>query len=169
MSSGRLYLYHLVAFFLPSTRFFSVKRYLLRWAGARVGANVRIVSSAKFHLTGSLEIGGGAWIGHEVMIVGGAANVKIGANVDIGPRVLMVTGSHRLYTLPEKAAGPGYSSPIHIEDGAWIGASATILGGVTVGEKSVVAAGALVRSDIPKHEIHAGVPNAAIIKDCQVC
>ena len=80
---------------MPATRFFKVKRGLLRWAGATIGSNVRIVSSAKFYLTGQLIIGDNTWIGHEVLVVGGDAPVCIGKNVDIAPRVNIITGGHQ--------------------------------------------------------------------------
>jgi acetyltransferase-like isoleucine patch superfamily enzyme len=47
---------------------------------------------------------------------------------------------------------------IRIEDGVWIGANATILDGCTVGEGSVVAAGAVVTRDVPPLSVVAGVP-----------
>ena len=50
------------------------------------------------------------------------------------------------------------SGPIRIEDGAWIGAGAIILAGVTVGQKSIVGAGAVVTRDVPPYAIVAGNP-----------
>lgn len=143
---------------MPPTRMFALKRALLRWAGATVGDNARIVSTAKFHVCGKLEIGSNTWIGHEVMIVGGDAEVQIGAEVDIAPRVTIVTGSHEAFGLPGKAAGKGYSKPVHIGDGAWIGAGSTILGGVRIGAQAIVAAGSLVRKNVQNESIVAGVP-----------
>jgi len=158
MSSIRLFVMHLLMIVMPPTRCFALKRTLLRWAGATVGANVRIVSSARFYLTGRLVIGDETWIGHEVLVVGGDADVVIGSNVDIAPRVTLVSGSHELFTIEGRAAGKGYSLPITIEDGAWLGASSTILGGVTVGRCSVVAAGALVNRDVTPGCVFGGVP-----------
>lgn len=158
MKSYRLHIYHLLTFFMPPTRLFAAKRTLLRWAGATIGANVRVVSTAKFHLTGKLEIRENTWIGHEVMVVGGDASVLIGKNVDIAPRVNIITGSHKPFSIPGKAAGEGYSLPIEIGDGAWIGAASTILGGVQIGEQTIVAAGALVRSEVPGKVTVGGVP-----------
>lgn len=158
MKPSRLFFVHLIFSFLPVTRFFSVKRALLRWAGATIGPNVRVVSTARFYLNGELDIGEGSWIGHEVLVVGGNASVKIGARVDIAPRVNIVTGTHELFTTAGRAAGRGFSLPIHIEDGVWVGAGATILGGVQVGVSSVVAAGALVNKDVPSRSVVGGVP-----------
>ena len=158
MNTGRLYFFNLLIRVLPNTRCFALKRTLLRWAGARVGSDVRLVSTVHFSLTGHLSIGAGTWIGHQVLVVGGDAPINIGADVDIAPRVLLVSGSHELTGSMTRTAGAGYSSPIVVEDGVWIGAGATILGGVTVGAASMVAAGAVVRHDVPPGCVVGGVP-----------
>jgi acetyltransferase-like isoleucine patch superfamily enzyme len=158
MKPARLFLVHLVFGLLPPTRSFHMKCGLLRWAGAEIGKNVRIVSSARFLLAGQLRIGDGTWIGHEVLIVGGEADVTIGANVDVAPRVSIVTGSHELFGVHGRAAGEGFSRPIHIMDGVWIGAAATILGGVVVGQSSMIAAGAVVNRDVAAGAVVGGVP-----------
>lgn len=54
-------------------------------------------------------------------------------------------------------------SPIHLKTKAWIGANATIMQGVTVGENAVVAAGAVVTKDVPDNTVVGGIP-AKIIK-----
>ena len=57
------------------------------------------------------------------------------------------------------------SAPVIIKDNAWIGMSAIILKGVTVGEGAIVAAGSVVTKDVPPHTIVAGVPAKVIKKD----
>jgi maltose O-acetyltransferase len=57
-----------------------------------------------------------------------------------------------------RSAGQGISKNIIIEDGVWIGANTTIIGGVTIGKKSIIAAGSLVNRDIPAYTIAAGSP-----------
>lgn len=54
-------------------------------------------------------------------------------------------------------------APVHIKRNAWIGANATILPGVTIGENAGVAAGAVVNKDVPDNAIVGGIP-ARIIK-----
>ena len=76
---------------------------------------------------------------------------------------MFVSGSHVIDPVGHRAAGQGFSLPIKIGAGSWIGAGATILGGVTLGEKCVVAAGALVKDDFPAQSVIAGVP-ARIVK-----
>jgi acetyltransferase-like isoleucine patch superfamily enzyme len=158
MNSRRLFFVHLAMGLIPATRMFWAKRALLRWAGARVGANVRIASSARFFLTGRLTIGRDTWIGHDFLLAGGASDVCIGSKVDIAPRVTFVSGTHELFTEEGRAAGAGYSRPITVGDGVWIGASATVLGGVQIKSCGVVGAGALVREDVVERTVVAGVP-----------
>lgn len=86
--------------------------------------------------------------------------ITIGDNVLIGHNVVLATLNHNLD--PEKRAGM-YPSPISIGNNVWIGSNSTILPGVTIGENSVVAAGAVVTKDVPENTVVGGVP-AKIIK-----
>ncbi len=142
---------------LPETRCFAFKRALWSWAGAKIGQNVRICSSAFILGVGELEIGDDTWIGHQVFIETGS-KVTIGAHVDIGPRVYIGTGSHKIDAVGSHTAGEGTSTPIVIEDGVWLGANVTILPGVTIGRKALVAAGSVVTRDFHEYSLLAGVP-----------
>lgn len=55
-----------------------------------------------------------------------------------------------------------YAAPITLKDGCWICSSVTICGGVTIGENSIIAAGAVVTRDIPANCIAGGVPTKVI-------
>ncbi|WP_245242799.1 DapH/DapD/GlmU-related protein [Natronococcus sp. JC468] len=80
----------------------------------------------------------------------------------VSPDVTFLTSMH-----PEEAEIPGYDgeyAPIIVSEDAWIGADATILGGVTIGEQSIVGAGATVTEDVPPQTIVGGVP-AEKLKD----
>jgi acetyltransferase-like isoleucine patch superfamily enzyme len=163
MRSSVLYVYSLLCMLLPATRFFGFKRWLLGVAGCDLGWNVRIASSARFQLQGPLRVGADTWIGHDVLVVGGDAPVHIGANCDIAPRVTLATGTHQVEPQAAHVAGKGYSVPITIEDGCWIGAGALILGGTVIRSHSIVAAGAVVRGEFPPRVLIGGVP-ARVIK-----
>lgn len=158
MRSALSYLIYLVLPLLPLTRLFGLKAAMLRCAGMIIADNVRIASSARFYAGGTFSIGENTWIGEDVLITGGDAAIAIGKNCDIGPRVTIVSGSHRLWETPERAAGSGISRPIRVGDGVWIGAGATILGGVTIGDCAMVAAGAVVAKDVLPRTMVAGVP-----------
>ena len=86
--------------------------------------------------------------------------ITIEDDVLIGPKVSLITESHPLD--PQQRKGL-IGKAIHIKKNAWIGANATILPGVTVGENAVVAAGAVVSKDVPDNAIVGGVP-AKVIK-----
>lgn len=148
---------------LPPTRGFGFRASIWRLAGIDVDGRARLVSSVRIWTSGPVSIGPDTFLGHEVMIVGGTAPVRIGARCDLAPRVLLVTGTH-LDGGSERAAGPGISRPITIGDGVWIGAGATILGGVSIGAGTVIAAGSVVNKDIKAGVVAAGVP-CRVLKD----
>lgn len=87
--------------------------------------------------------------------------ITIEDDVLIGPRVNITSENHPLDPSDRKALIP---KPVHIKRNAWIGAGATILPGVTVGENAVVAAGAVVSRDVPPNTVVAGIP-AKVVKD----
>lgn len=87
--------------------------------------------------------------------------ITIEDDVLIGPKVSLITENHPLN--PEERKGLT-GKPILIKKNAWIGANATILPGVTIGENAVVAAGAVVSKDVPDNTIVGGVP-AKFIKN----
>lgn len=164
MSPSRLWVYRRLTGWLPESRGFRFKRALLRWAGAKVGDNVRIYSSVTILGTGTLEIGDDVHIGSGVFISAVApAKVAIGSHVDIGPGAMILTGSHKVDFEGEHVAGEGTTASVEIGDGCWLGARSVILPGVKLPLKTLVAAGAVVTKSIDgeKHLI-AGVP--AVIK-----
>jgi acetyltransferase-like isoleucine patch superfamily enzyme len=95
----------------------------------------------------------------EFCFVGGAGTVEIGARNAFGQYVSIHPQNHEPYS----AAGARTSSQgIRIGDDNWIGAKATILDGATIGARTIVAAGAVVRNDIGSDVMAAGVP--ALVK-----
>lgn len=158
MRSSINYLNNLLFPLIPETRAFWFKRFMLRLAGAVVGKNVRISSSCKIFGAGSLTIGDNTWIGYQCTL-SVSSNVVIGKNVDIAPRVYIGTGTHTIDPDSDHIAASDISRDVEIGDGCWIGANATILPGVKIGEKCVVAAGAVVAKQFDEGKILiAGVP-----------
>ncbi len=153
------YIVNILVNTLPGSRFFGLKRFLLKIAGVVVGENVRVM---RVRVEGvKLIIGDNTFIGDETLITGGESTVLIGKNCDISSRVNIVTGSHRIGSI-EQAAGEGYAEDIVIGDGVWIGIGVTILSGVNIGEGVIIAAGAVVTKNIPAGVLVAGVP--AVVK-----
>lgn len=88
------------------------------------------------------------------------APVVIGDEVMIGPNVSLITSGHPLE--PSRRRAGVLARPIAIGKGAWIAAGVTVIGGVTVGEHSVVAAGSVVTKDIPANCLAGGNPARVI-------
>jgi len=158
MSSFLLWLINGVFALLPLTRLFKFKAMLLAFSGVNISRTARIVSSVRIVGTGLFEIGEDTFIGHRVFISCSPPGITIGSFVDIAPKVTIVNGTHELDMVGARTAGAGKCLPIIIGNGVWIGAAAVILPGVTIGEKAMIAAGAVVNKDVPAYSLAAGVP-----------
>jgi len=87
--------------------------------------------------------------------------ISIGNGSMLGMNVTIATLNHGLSSEKRNTT---YPSPVLVGENVWIGSNATILPGVTIGDNSVVAAGAVVTKDVPKNSVVAGVP-AKVIKE----
>lgn len=90
-------------------------------------------------------------------------NTTIGDNVALAPNVKVLSDSHEISD-GDRRWGKQTYLPIVIEDGVWIGCNVIILGGVTIGEKSVIGAGSIVTKDVPSNTLSVGIP-AKVIKN----
>lgn len=88
------------------------------------------------------------------------AGIDIGDNVMIGPNVSIITSGHPVE--PSRRYAQLVGKPVAIKDNVWIAAGVTIIGGVTVGENSVIAAGAVVTRDVPPNSLAGGNPAKVI-------
>ena len=77
----------------------------------------------------------------------------------IGPKASILTVNHPINPTQRRGL---ILKPVHLKKNCWIGANATILPGVTVGENAIVAAGAVVSKDVPDNAIVAGIPAKVI-------
>ena len=90
--------------------------------------------------------------------------VIIGSHVNLAQGITVTALNHIFEDSEKRIDEQGVStSAVTIEDDIWIGANAVVLPGVTIGQHSVVAAGAVVTKDVPPHSLVAGVP-AKVIK-----
>ena len=106
-----------------------------------------------------INIGKHVFINHACSFLD-MGGITIEDHVLLGPKVNLITENHPLDPKERRSL---ISKPILIKRNAWIGAAATILPGVTIGENAVVAAGAVVTSDVPDNTVVGGVP-AKILK-----
>jgi acetyltransferase-like isoleucine patch superfamily enzyme len=145
----------------------AIRRWRLKRALGSCGKNVTGFVGATFWGPENIYIGNDVRIQPDIFISAINAEVRIGNKVMIAPRVGMITGDHNIsvvgsymYDVHEKQ--PSDDNPIIVEDDVWIGFGAIILKGVTLGRGSVVAAGAVVTKDVPRHGVVAGVPAKVI-------
>lgn len=110
----------------------------------------------------NIRIGTNVAINHGVFLLG-RAGITIGNDVVLSARCMLVDGGLMLDESKPTPDREHSGAPIVLEDGAWIGAAAVILAGVTVGKNSVVGAGSVVTKDVPPNCVVAGNP-ARILK-----
>jgi acetyltransferase-like isoleucine patch superfamily enzyme len=101
-----------------------------------------------------IQIGKNVFINHACSFLD-MGGITLEDHVLIGPKVNLITENHPVDPANRRAL---ICKPIVIKRNAWIGAGATILPGVTVGENAIVAAGAVVSKDVPANTIVGGVP-----------
>lgn len=106
------------------------------------GRNVFVNSGCCFQDQGGITIGDGTLIGHQVVFA------TLNHMVSPSDRASMI------------------ARPITVGKNVWIGAHATVLGGVTIGDNSIVAASAVVTKSVPANTVVAGVP-ARVIKSIE--
>lgn len=140
---------------------------VLRLAGIQIGHGTvmwgapRIIGHRKgFHQL--LQIGNNCMLNFNCLF-DLADRITIGNGVSFGQEVALITGTHEIGAV-SKRAGVLSPQPIYIEDGAWLGARSVVLPGVTVGRGAIVAAGAVVVSDVLPNTIVGGVP-ARVIRE----
>lgn len=135
------------------------KLLLLRWFGARIGKGVVIKPHVRIKNPWRLTLGDHCWIGQNVWI-DNIENVAIGDHVCISQLVYFCTGSHD----HRKTTFDLVARPIVVGNGTWVGARATLLGGVDIGANAIVAAGSVVTSSVQNCEFVGGVPAKVIGK-----
>ncbi|MCF8150353.1 MAG: acyltransferase [Sulfuritalea sp.] len=93
-------------------------------------------------------------------IVNGTGGVDIGADTLVGPGVRIISYQHQYARGATIRSQPVLALPIRIGCDVWLGANSIILAGVTIGDGAIVAAGAVVRENVPAYAVVAGVPAA---------
>ncbi len=84
--------------------------------------------------------------------------IYIGEDVFIGPKCVLACAGHPINSEQRHTEPLTQSKPIHIGNNVWLGASVTVIGGVTIGDGSVIAAGTVVTKDIPAGVVAGGIP-----------
>ncbi len=133
------------------------KQKLLKKMFAKIGENCYLETPFYANWGGkNIHMGDNVYTNFGVTFVDDT-DIFIGNNVMIAPNVILSTGTHPVdIELRRKVAQ--FNLPITIKDNVWIGASAIIMPGVTIGENSIIGAGSIVTKDIPKNVIAVGNP-----------
>ena len=139
-----------------------IRHYLGEIIGTPIDESTTIFPPFHTNFGKFINIGKNVFINHACSFLD-MGGIVIEDEVLIGPKVNLITENHPLDPNDRKAL---LTKPITIKRGAWIGANATILPGVTIGENSVVAASAVVSKDVPDNTVVGGVP-AKFIKSIQ--
>ncbi|MFD2287985.1 sugar O-acetyltransferase [Pedobacter petrophilus] len=128
--------------------------------GSRIDESVMVFTPFYINYGKHTKIGKNVFINFDCVFLD-LGGITIDDHVLIAPKVSLLSEGHPISPEYRHSLIP---KPIHIKKNAWIGASATILQGVTIGENAIVAAGAVVSEDVPDNVIVGGIP-AKIIKD----
>lgn len=116
----------------------------------------------------NIHVGKGCFVNYNCTFLD-VAPITLGDGVWIGANVTLATPNHPFIAeerlpadYPDGNHDLEYAAPITVKSGCWICSGAVICGGVTIGENSIVAAGAIVNRDVPPNSIAAGVPAKVI-------
>lgn len=140
----------------PSSK---LKVFFLKIFGAKIGLGVVLKPSINIKYPWNFEVGDYSWIG-EGAWMDSLEKIKIGKHCCISQGVYFCTGNHDW-------SDPSFGlivKPIIVEDGAWVGARATVLPGVTVASHSIVTAGTVMSKNTEPYMIYSGNPPSPIKK-----
>ncbi|MCB0371656.1 MAG: sugar O-acetyltransferase [Muricauda sp.] len=136
-----------------------VRRYLSEIIGSSIHSTTVVFPPFHTNFGRHISLGKQIFINHSCSFLD-LGGIVIEDDVMIGPRVNITSENHPTSISDRKTMLPG---KVIIKQNVWIGAAVSILSGVTVGENSVVAAGAVVTKDVTQNVVVAGVP-ARVIK-----
>lgn len=127
--------------------------------GSRLGRNGIVTTTSHLSLLGvGLELGENSGVG-DFFHIGCSGGVVIGSDVIIGPYLTVHSQEHNYAdpSVPIRTQGTTQQEVV-VGDDCWLGARVTLLAGTTLGPRTIVAAGAVVRGNHPGNEVLGGVP-----------
>ena len=129
----------------------------------KCGKNFCCCSGVTIHSARKISVGNSVRIG-ERSYLNARGGIKIGNNVQFGPQVFIWSSNHNYYS-PKKLPydNKQIDKLVTIEDNVWIGAKASIIPGVTIGEGAVIGMCAVVTKDVPSCAVVGGNP-AKVLK-----
>jgi putative colanic acid biosynthesis acetyltransferase WcaF len=139
---------------IPSS---SLKVFLLRLFGSKIGKNVTIKPCVNIKYPWFLSIGDQTWVGENVWI-DSLVMVSIGAHVCLSQGAVLLTGSHDY----KKTTFNLITKELILEDGVWIGAGAIVNLGITAASHSILTSGSVATKNMEPYSIYQGNPAVKI-------
>lgn len=125
--------------------------------GDKLGENSRVMAPIAGAAFDRIKIGSNVFINSNSLLMA-RGGITIEDDVMLAANVQLLSNNHDEYDRQVLTC-----KPIHIKKGAWIGAGASILPGVTIGKYAIVGAGAIVTKDVGDYEVAVGIP-AKVVK-----
>lgn len=138
---------------------------LLKELLGSTGENIKMEPNIRFDYGYNTYVGENFYANFDCTILD-VCEVRFGDNCMLGPGVQVYTATHPLNP-NERNSGIEYAKPITFGNNVWIGGSAVINPGVTVGDNVVIASGAVVTKDVPDNVVVGGNP-AKVIKQIEI-
>ena len=145
-------------------RYFTKQRALERLIPSAKGKGLTVFAPFYCEYGVNINVGEGCFVNYNCVLLD-ISPITLGNQVWLGANVTIATPNHPLIAserivqkYPDGEHDLEYSAPVVIKDNVWVCSGAIICGGVTIGENSVIAAGAVVTKDVPANSVVMGVP-----------
>lgn len=136
------------------------RRAILRELLGGLGEDAEVMAPFECDYGYQITVGPRSFINYGAVVLD-AARVEIGADVQIGPRVQLLTALHPLESQP-RTDGFESAEPVTVGDRAWLAAGVIVCPGVTIGANTVIGAGSVVTRDMPPGHLCFGNPCLAV-------
>jgi maltose O-acetyltransferase len=143
-----------------------LRGFLLRPSFKCCGGNLQVARHVAINFTNRMEIGSDVLIATGCWLHAGGG-IVLEDEVQLGPYAVLVTGDHTAMDGSYRF-GPSHLAPIHICQGAWVAAHATVTKGVLIGRGALLAANSVATHDIPPFAMAGGVPARLIQKKSRI-
>jgi maltose O-acetyltransferase len=138
--------------------FYKIRYSLVKQILNECGKNVTVKNKCYFGNGSKLRVGDNSQLGQNARLGG---EIIIGDYVMMGPDVIIMAVTHDISDLSKPMiddSNPSIENPVNIGSNVWIGTRVIIMPGVTIGDNSIIGAGAVVTKSFPENSVIAGVP-----------
>ncbi|MCG1036553.1 WcaF family extracellular polysaccharide biosynthesis acetyltransferase [Polaribacter sargassicola] len=147
------YFVNVLFFINPLNPISSLKVFLLRLFGAKIGSNVVFKPGVSVKYPWFLEIGNSVWVGESVWI-DNLTKITIEDNVCLSQGAMLLCGNHNY----KKSSFDLKIGEIKLEEGSWVGAKSVVCPGVTLKTHAILAVNSVATSDLEAYSIYQGNP-----------